>query len=88
MDLALNNLQRLIYHKIQTNYHSQDREDIGLQNIPTAFLRRAKTPSKKCPGCDTKQSHGEAPVILEHWECRVSFHCHRSQVHSDQGGST
>ena len=28
---------------------------------------------KQCPVCDTKQSGGEATVILEIWGCGVSF---------------
>ena len=35
-------------------------------NTPTAFLQKSKTPNK-CLGYDTKQSHGEATVILELW---------------------
>ena len=45
-------------------------------------MQRGKTPLNELPGCDTKQSDGEVPVILEFLECRVSLHCHRSQVHS------
>ena len=40
-------------------------------------------PSNKHLGYDTKQYDDEAPVMLELWECRVSLHCHPSQVHSD-----
>ena len=34
----------------------------------TASLLRGKTLPKKCPDYDTKQSDGEAPVMLELWE--------------------
>ena len=37
------------------------------------------------PGCDTKQSDGEVPVMLELWGKRSTLHCHRSQVHSGPG---
>ena len=36
--------------------------------MPTAPLQWGKTcPPNKCPEYDTKQSDGEAPVILELW---------------------
>ena len=31
-------------------------------------LQKSKTPSNECPGYDTKQSDGEAAVMLELWE--------------------
>ena len=37
----------------------------GQQNTPTASLLRSKTPPNECPGYDTKQSNGEAPVMIE-----------------------
>ena len=41
---------------------------LGLQNTLTAFLQKSKTPSpNEYPGFDTKQSDGEAPVMLELW---------------------
>ena len=40
---------------------------LGLLNTPTAPLQRCKTTPNECPGYDTKQSDGEAPVILELW---------------------
>ena len=36
-------------------------------NTPTASLQRGKDSSNECPGYDTKQSDGEASVILELW---------------------
>ena len=39
-------------------------------------------PIDECPGYDTKQSDGEAPVMLGHGECRAPLHCHCFQVHS------
>ena len=33
-------------------------------------------------GYDTKQSDGEASVMLELWKCGISLHCHHSQVYS------
>ena len=33
---------------------------LGLQNTPTTFLQRGKT-----PGCDTIQTDGKVPVMLE-----------------------
>ena len=38
---------------------------LGLQNTPTASLQRGKTSPNECPDYDTKQSDGEAPVMLE-----------------------
>ena len=38
--------------------------------IPTASLQRGKTPPNKYPGYDTKQSDGEAPVMLDILEMR------------------
>ena len=46
---------------------------VGLQNTPTA--------SNKCPGCDTKQFDGEAPVMLEFWRMLSPPYWHRYQVH-------
>ena len=43
---------------------------MGLQNTPTAYLQRAKTPHNVCLGYDNKQSDGEAPVILDLWRMR------------------
>ena len=40
---------------------------LGLQNTPTASLQRGKTPPNECPAYDTKQSDGEASVMLELW---------------------
>ena len=42
---------------------------LELYNTPTASLQRGKTPPplNKCPGYDTKQSEGEATVMLELW---------------------
>ena len=36
----------------------------------------------ECPDYDIKQPDGEALVMLDFWERRVSLHCHRSQVNS------
>ena len=38
---------------------------LGLQNTPTASLQRGKTPPNKCSGYGTKQSDGEASIMLE-----------------------
>ena len=38
-------------------------------NAQTASLQRGKT-LNECPGYDTKQSEGEAPVMLEIWGMR------------------
>ena len=43
---------------------------LGLLNTPTAPLQRGKTPTNECPDYDTKQSDGEAPVMLETWGMR------------------
>ena len=39
-------------------------------------------PFPECPVCDTKQSYGEVPVMLELWGIGVPLHCYCSQVHS------
>ena len=36
----------------------------------------------KCPGYDTKQSDGKAPIMLGFEERRLPLYCHRSHVHS------
>ena len=45
------------------------------QNTPTAHLQRGKTPSLRVSCYDTKQSDGEAPVMLELWgiQCTPSL---------------
>ena len=40
---------------------------MGLLNTLTAFLQRGKINLNVCPGYDTNQSDGKAPVILELW---------------------
>ena len=41
--------------------------------MPTASLLRGNTPAhNECPGYDTKQSDGEASVILELWGMRCT----------------
>ena len=39
-------------------------------------------PNKKCPGYDTKQSDGEAPLTVEFGECGMTLHCHCSQIYT------
>ena len=46
------------------------------------LLCRVVRPPNKCPGYDTKQSYGEAPVCWIFRECRVPLYCHHSQIHS------
>ena len=41
---------------------------LWLLNTPTASLQWGKTPPKRCSGYNSKQSDGEAPVMLEVWE--------------------
>ena len=41
------------------------RRLVQLKNTPTVSLHRGKTPTNKLPEYDTKQSDGEAPVMLE-----------------------
>ena len=44
---------------------------LGLQNTPSAFLQRGKTPHpNECSWYDTKLSDGEVPIMLELWEMR------------------
>ena len=38
-----------------------------LENTSTASLQRSNPAPNKCPRYDTKQSDGEAPVMLEFW---------------------
>ena len=57
MDLALNNLQRLICHKTQTTNQNK------MQPIST----EGQDPANKSPVNDTKPFDSEAPVMLEFW---------------------
>ena len=43
---------------------------LGLQNTLTASLQRGKTPANECLAYDTKQSGGEASVMLKLWGMR------------------
>ena len=46
---------------------------LELQNTPTVSLQKARPlPHIECPGYDTKQSDGKAPVILELWGMQSS----------------
>ena len=48
--------------------HSTWPCQLGLQNTQTASLQRGQTPhTSECHRYDTKQSDGEAPVMLELW---------------------
>ena len=40
----------------------------SLNNTPTAPCRRVRPPPNECPVYDTKQSDGEASVMVELWE--------------------
>ena len=96
MDLALNNLQRLICHKTQpTNFVLWAGEFLFLcrgcsQHILSPadrVLLRAKIPpprpqQKVCPKYDTKP---HLIVRLQFWSSRkfgAPLHCHNAQVHS------
>ena len=52
---------------------------------PLTTTTTTTTTTNECPVYDIKQSDGEDPVMLEIGECRISLHCHCSQVHSDPG---
>ena len=39
----------------------------GAVEYTDCFSAKEQNPSKECPGYDTKQSNGEAPVMLEFW---------------------
>ena len=81
----------LLAYKESTNSHSsfflfstvKRRRDVS--NLFHYFLdhKGLDLSSNKCPGYDSKQSDGGAPVMLELWACRVLLRCHHSQVHSD-----
>ena len=61
MNLVLNNVQRLICHKTQTNNQPNKQ--------PTAPLQRGKT-ALQLVSYDTKQSNVKVPVMLELWGVR------------------
>ena len=69
MDLVLNNLQMLIWHKTQQinriKNHFSPVSWVG--TIQLLHLCRMLRPPMECPGYDTKQSDGEAKVMLEFW---------------------
>ena len=46
----------------------QKAQSAGAIELPTASFQRGKSPHpNEFPGCDIKQSDGEAPVMLEIW---------------------
>ena len=51
----------------ETNQINTGPSQPGLQNTPTVSLQRSKTPPNECPDYDTKQSDGEALVMLKIW---------------------
>ena len=78
MDLALNNLLRLICHKTKQK-KKQASETIN--DLPVGwgcrihwlhFCRGVRPPSHECPGYDTKQFDGRTPVMLELWRTRTT----------------
>ena len=76
MNLALNNLQGLIYHKTQptnhfafsfSNYFQSKwilAQLVGTVEYTNFTLQKGKTPPNEFSGYDTKQSDGEVPVML------------------------
>ena len=68
-DLALNNLQWLIWHKTNLNLRTIHllAQSAGAVEYTTASLQRVKIPpsQNECPGYDTKQSDSEVLEILE-----------------------
>ena len=48
------------------------------------YCRGVRTLLNECPGYDTKQSDGNIQVMVELWEGRVPFHCHRSLIYFDR----
>ena len=48
-------------------YHAQLAKAAEYTNC---FSAEGQNSPNKCPGYDTKQSHGEAPVMLELWGMR------------------
>ena len=56
---------------------------VGLDSrIHRLHLCRGVRSPNECPGCDTKQSDGDVPMMLGFWGCDAPLHCHCSQVHS------
>ena len=50
------------------NYSLAQLARVGVGAVEyTISLKRVKAPTSEYPGYDTKQSDGEAPVILELW---------------------
>ena len=56
--------------------------------IHRLHLCREARPPQRMSRYDSKQSDGEIPVMLELWGMQRTLHCHRSQAHSGQSGST
>ena len=74
MDLALNNLQRLICHKTNqpTNHLSPHSlflaQSAGVVEYTNCFSAEGKPPvNNECPDYNIKQSDGGFPVMLELW---------------------
>ena len=54
--------------------------DWGCRIHQLQLCKRSRPPSDEYPKYDTKQSNGEAPVMLELWG--IHLNCHHSQFHS------
>ncbi len=72
IDLALNNLQRLINHKPKqpTNQLDHGLVDWGCRIHWMHFCRGVRSLPNEYPGYDTKQFDDEVTVILELWGMR------------------
>ena len=56
-------------------------QSAGAVEYTDCIFAQGYPPPSKSPDYDIKQSDGEAPIMMELWECRVPFYCHHSQVH-------
>ena len=53
-----------LFLSIVINLPTTWASQLGLQNTQTASLQRGETSPNECPGYGSKQSYGEAPVML------------------------
>ena len=81
MDLALNNLQSLIYHETRTNSCSKTAQLAETVEYANCIFAEKYPPPNECPGYDSKLHLMLKLQSCSFEECEI-LHSHYSQDHS------
>ena len=78
--IGLFNAKATLVEEQRWNYLAHMAQTAGAAEYTDCISAHGYDSSNECPGYYTKQSDGEAPVMLELWEMQSTPYCHRSQV--------